>query len=176
MPISIRNVRNIGHLATLYQWDLQFVQFPALGKFGYPSAPDVNVRCVSAEIPMSSNQGIEIFIRGHHTRQHGIWDYTHSMSLQFVEALDNQMSKMLASWREACWETDTGRQGLKSEVEATVVLFRLDNQLAPIWKYTLFGVFLDSYDPGGMLDAATSEAVRPSMTLSYDFFEDEPLA
>jgi len=51
----------------------------------------------------------------------------------------------------------------------------LDNQKTPIWQYILYGCFLDSYDPGGMLDAANSDAVRPSMTLSYDFFEDQPL-
>ena len=173
--VNLRDLRNLGHFATLYQWDVNVLQFPALGKYGYPSSDAVNFRCVSAELPMMSNQGIEIQVRGHHIRQHGIWDYTHSLSLQFVETLDNSISLMLASWREACWETDTGNQGTKQEVEATFMMARLDNQKTPIWQYILYGCLLDSYDPGGMLDAANSDAVRPSMTLSYDFFEDQPL-
>lgn len=172
--VNILDVRNLGHFATLYQWDFIFAKPPNLGS--YPDTRALNFRCVSAELPVMQGQSIDIFVRGHHIRQHGIYDYTHNMTFMFVETLDNVISNFLRTWREACWEVETGNQGLKQDVEATVILHRLDNQKAPIWKYEVFGCFIESYDPGGQLDAQNSDAVRPSITISYDYFKDEALA
>lgn len=169
---SIENIRNIGHFATLYQWSMSVIQFPSGASLGL-SSEDMNVRCVSATMPVMTGQSIDVNIRGHHIRQHGIYDSSHTLDLMFIEAVDNKITNALYQWRKACWEVETGVQKTKQEVEATIMLERLDNQHSPLWKYTLFGCFLEAYDPGGQLGEATSDAVRPSMTLSYDYFKEE---
>lgn len=167
---NIEELRRVGDFATLYQWDIAFLTFPAAGQWNL-SPFDLNVRCESAEIPNLTGQSIEVMVRGHKVKQPGIHAYSNVMTLVFVETVDNKIQQFLQTWREICWQTRTGYQNKKLDVECGILLTRLDRQLVPIWSYHLIGCYLEDYQMG-TLDGASSDAIKPNMVLAYDYFED----
>ena len=180
MRPTISSVRGLGDFATVYQWNVTMPKPPTTGLS--ISANDItsefNLRCFSTEIPKKAPAGnIDIWIRGHHIKQAGIYDPPHTLTLIFLETVDNVISNFMRELRELCWQSKTGVQTPKSSAEFTLRLSRLDRQDREIWEYILIGCFLEDYDPSGgaALDGSTSDILRPSLIISYDDFEDSPL-
>ena len=172
---TIDQIRGIGDFATLYQWNLDFASFPSA--VGGGSSEDFNIRCISSEVPKATGSSIEVQIRGHKVKQPGVYEPPRTLTLTFVEAVDMMVNKFFKDWRDACYDMKTGEQRPKAEVEAVILLTQLNRASNPIWQYTLYGVFIEDYDPtGGQYDAASIDVLRPSLTISYDYFEDQPLA
>lgn len=171
MPsVTIQDVSGLPHFATVYQWNATFVFPSTLPEPGDPA--DYNARCLSTEMPSMSGQSIDVQIRGHHIKQHGIYDSQHTLNMTFVETIDNKISNLFTNWRRLCWKLITGAQGQRNDVKGQILLERLGPDLAPIWSCAVYGVFLEAYDPGGMLDGSQSAALNPSLTISYDYFVD----
>lgn len=169
---SIEQIRSVADFQANYRWNLTFATFPAAVD-GAPSAQDLNLRCETSEIPKSTNQKIQVSIRGHKVNQPGIQEYQGTINFTFVETVDNKIKAFMKAWREACWATKTGVwAGTKAQLQATVLIEQLDNQDNAVWQYKLVGCFLEDYDLG-QLAADGSDVQRPSMTLAYDYFEDK---
>lgn len=171
---GIDNVRSLPDFQAVYKWDLQFLQLPAVGPFGFPLAEGLNLRCESSSLPSTSNQKIEIYQKGHKVFQPGINEYNGTIELTFTETVDNYISKFILAWREMIWATRSGSSFDKNDVEAVVQIVRLNQQDEAIWQYNLKGVFLEAYELG-TLESATSDIMRPSVTLSFDYFTETPL-
>lgn len=175
---SIKNIRGLADFATVYQWYVE-ADFSQTAFLGTMDTEQFNWRCESHEIPNASNNAVAVQIRGHRVFQPGIIEYTNNITLNFVETVDNTISHLLQSWREACWATERGYQYPKGSGEgspgtdAAIVLTRLDRQLNPIWGYKLYGCWLQNYNQG-TLDGSSSEAFKPSLSLQYDYYEDIP--
>lgn len=168
---NIDNIRATADFATVYQWEMQFL-FPPLGVSSagiWLTEPDWNVRCESTELPQATNQPITISIRGHETKQPGITTYSKQINIVFVETVDNKISGFLKAWKEICYRTTSGHQWPKEYTDATVQILRLNRQLRPIWEYILVGCFCEDAQLG-TLDGSSSEAMKPNMTMSYDYF------
>lgn len=175
MRPTIDQIRTAGDYARMYTWDLTIVKFPAAGA-PYPSSDDLNIRCLSSEVPKMTGTSIEVNIRGHRIRQPGIYNYNTPITFTFVETVDGMVNDFFKRWRDACWATKTGRAAPKSDLEGTIILHLLDTNDNAIWQYKLIGCFLEDYDPtGGPLGGDTSDVLRPSLMLSYDYFEDTKL-
>lgn len=170
---SMDQVRSVADFTTLFRWNLIFAQFPSA--IAAPSSEDLNIRCESAELPKLTGSTITQSIRGHKVSQPGIHDYSETITLTFVETVDNVISNFLRSWREACWATNTGVTNPKSEVEAIILIQRLNSLDEPIWEYKLLGAFLQDFDPGGTLDGSSSDSLKPSLVIKFDRFEDQAL-
>lgn len=169
---TLESIRAVGDFATLYQWDLNFIKLPtAVGDTSV--GQQLNLRCESAEIPMMTGQSVLVSIRGHRVKQPGIYEYNGVMTLTFVETVDSTVSKFIKNWRELCYQSETGAQAPKRDVEATIQLVRLDRQKRPIWRYELRGCFLEDSQPG-TLDGSSSDSLKPSVVLAYDYFLDGP--
>lgn len=170
---TIDQLRGIGNVAVPYRWNLSFSQFPSGMSF---NSEDLNWRCESTELPKLSSAGkIEVNIRGNKVLQQGIMNYSGTLSLTFVETEDSLVHEFLRQWRELCWQTKTGVQKAKSEYEAVLNLQRLNHADTPIWEYKVVGVFLEDFDLG-TLDGNTSDALRTTIVVSFDYFEDKKLA
>lgn len=166
---TIVQIRELGDFATLYQWNLYVVKAPpAVG--GFPVTEDLNLRCESAEIPKVTFPPIPIEVRGHKIHQPGAADYTNTWTLTFVETVDNMIADMIYDWHQKVWEVKTGKHEKRLDVEGTFKLERLDRQNEPIWTYTLYGAYIESYEQGIL--AATSENMKPSITISFDYFDE----
>lgn len=173
MPrVNIDQLRSIGNVAVPYRWNLEFSAFPA----GIATQSEaLNLRCESVELPKLSSAGkIEVNIRGNKVLQQGIMNYSNTFSLVFYETEDSVVHEFLRQWRELVWQSKTGVQVSKADYEAVILLTRLNHADEPIWEYKLVGCFLEDFDLG-TLDGATSDAMRTTMNLSFDYFVDKKL-
>ncbi len=151
-----------------------FAKFPT-AVAAPPSTDDLNLRCETSEIPKKTGQTIDVLIRGQKVRQPGIYTPVGIITMTFYETVDNKMAQFFKDWQEACWAPNTGVAAAKAAVEASIVLQRLDQGDNAIWEYTLIGAFLEDSEAGGTLDGATSDALKPTLILSYDDFSQGPL-
>ncbi|QIG71457.1 tail tube protein [Rhizobium phage RHph_TM39] len=171
---TIENVRNVGDWATTVNWNLTFVTFPrALART--VTFQDLNLRCESTDIPKSTGTSTEIMIRGHRVKQPGLYLPSGTITLTMNESVDNKISTFIRNWREICSETKTGVQQEKSQVECMIKIERLNRRDVPIWEYNLLGCYLEDYDAGGQLQGQSADILKPTLTISYDYFEDTPL-
>jgi len=169
-------VRRVSEVLTQYQWDLQFDSFPAaLG--APPSSEDLNIRCYSSTVPKKTIQSVEVLIRGHKVKVPGPVDEGgNQITLTFVETADALIHRFLRDWREVCTETGTGAHNTVDSVKCNISLFLLNRQNQPVWHYRLIGCYLEDYDHGGELTGDPStESMKVSMILSFDYSEDEPV-
>ena len=171
---TIDQIRGIGNVTQLFRWNLIFAQFPQ-GLAAPPASDALNLRCESATLPKLTGTNTEVKIRGHKVNQPGIHNYSGTIQLTFVETVDNTIHNFLKAWREICWQTRTGIQLPKNQVEAVVLLQRLNQQDVAIWEYKLIGAFLSDYEPGGTLNNDGSDPLKPALTLSYDLIDDQAL-
>lgn len=174
MRPSMANIRSIGNPSSTYRWGINFIKLPSLGYISLVTNKELNFRCISTDIPKASGSSIPVNIRGYKTKIPGDWNYTGTITVTFVETDQQYVSLLLKMWRDMCWDVRTGVQGSKADVEGTVLLTRLDSKDNEVWLYTLNGVFLEDYDPGGQL-TGDSDILRPTATLSFDHFSDGPV-
>jgi len=173
---DIEQIRNIGNATQLFRWSVQFEKFPKL--VPGPGSDAINWRAESVTIPKLDPMATEILIRGHKIKQPGKAEYDNQITLTCIETVDNVISQFIHDWREVCWQSANGSTGLthyKSELEATIIITRLDNLDQPIWIYKLIGCFLETSEAGGELGADSSDPLRPVLVLSYDYFSDTPV-
>lgn len=161
---SIAQIKALGDFATVFRWNISFI--------GASGGDAINLRCESIDsLPKITNQKIEANIRGHKFFQAGIGQYNNTIQLTCVETVNNYVHTFFKSLRDSSWAAKTGMS--KGLAPFELKIQRLDNADQPIWDYKLFGVFLEDYE-AGTLDGSSSEFLKPTLTFSYDYFQDGP--
>lgn len=164
---SIDNIRSLGDFLSVYRWSIQFT-FPSIIS---TESDSLNFRCTSVDVPKMTNSPVAISIRGFVVKQPGN-SGVQNITLHFDETVNIVVLDFIKQWRDAIYNMQTGASKLpKNKLQGIVRLSQLDNQDKTVWVYKLQGVFLEDYDLG-VLDGATSDIVKPSITLSYDYFTD----
>lgn len=174
---SLEHLRALGQITQMIRWTVEFEKIPSVLDSWKGDA--INFRAESVTIPKLNPTSVELQIRGNKIKFPGIGDYENTITLTCVETIDNNISQFVRNWRELCWQTEDGSTGItqnKEDLEATMLITRLDNKDDPIWMYKLFGCFLETGEPGGDLDAATIDPLKPVLTISFDYFNDKALA
>lgn len=172
--ISIDQLRSLPDYAQMTKWEITFVQLPVVGGLGLFITDQLNMRVESVEVPKMTNQKIEVQVRGHKTLHSGIVDYGNSITITFTETVDSFVAKFVSAWRNLCWSPRQGRAYSKKDLEATIMITQLDNQDKARYKHILYGCIWEA-DDFGSLDGSSSDIIRPSLTISFDFFVDSPL-
>jgi hypothetical protein len=172
---TIEQVRGLGDVGTTYQWNLNFLDFPAALNGGViPSKEDLNLRLISTTLPKKGNTDQEINVRGQRTYQSGQADYGgHEFTLVFYETVDNIVSNFLLAWEETCVQTLTGAHGSKVDSECAIEIERLNRQDIPIWSYILIGCKLKDYTETDL--SGEDDTLKPSMILKYDYFKKQAI-
>lgn len=193
---SLSDLRALPDLKTTYRWNLSFISVPT--GLDLPVDRDINIRCESVELPKLVGQTTQYNIRGFEVRQPGRYSYSESLTLIFLETVDNFTSLFFKTWRELVWTTDihtsvpknlglqnpvasslssvanvAGNLAAGVGVDARIRLELLNNQDEPIWEYVIIGCFPQEVDPGQL--NSESEALKTTVILSYDFFRDGPV-
>jgi len=167
---TLQNIRGLADFATLYEWDLAFTAVPAGLTI---NTDDVNFRCLSSTVPKMATPSAPVNIRGHQVNYNTVATYDGTITLSFVETIDNKISLIGKAWRDLIWQPNTGKQASKADCQAEIILTRMDRSNNPIWAYKLIGCILTAYDPGGDF-ADSGDVVKPTFTLQYDMFIDGP--
>lgn len=172
---TIDQLRALPDYAQVTKWDISFLTLPAVGALGFPVSEQINFRCASVETPSGANQKFGVQTRGHQVFQSGIMDYGNTMVITFNETVDNFVFNFIKAWRELVWGSRNGNSFPMSDLTAVMQITLLDNQSNPraAWKH--YGCFYEDSD-FGTLDGETSDAIKPTLTLSYDYFVDTPLS
>lgn len=170
---TIDQLRSLPDFVSVYRWNVGFIFPTAL--VGAPTSDDLNVRCVSTDVPKRTNNKMEVSVRGHKVRQAGITDYPGTTNLVFVETIDNKLKLLIRSWAELYWQVKTGVwAGAKSTLEGQIILTQLNNQDVGIWQWTTVGARVEDFDYGS-LDDSSNEAHKPSMVIGWDYYDDKAL-
>lgn len=167
---TLAQLRGVGDFQALWRWDIDFLGAARLGTF----SNDLNLRAETTEIPKKTGQTIEVNIRGHKTRMPGIYAPVGTMTFSFVEGVTNVVSSFIAAWKEQCWATNNGTSLTKDQLQMDILMRRLNNQDVATYEYKLKGCFYEDAD-FGTLDGSTSDIWKPSLTISYDDFEEKQL-
>lgn len=166
MPIpTIEDIRNFGDAATTFHWNLEVVTVPV----GVPLDTGFNLRLMDTDVPKSTGESIELNVRGHKVKQHGIYTPTQVLNMTLIETEDNHIHEVINTWKEICWDSRTGAQLSRQEVQCDLLLQRYDSDRNRIiWTYKLIGCFLEGFEIPQLNGA--SESLNPTVTLSYDYF------
>lgn len=165
---TIENLRALPDFATLYQWNVALIKAPT----GVTAPQNFNYQCMTTGLPGVSNQIIEVQIRGHKISQPGIQDYAGSMDFTFIETIDTAIQNFLEQWKESQWKTETGVHSEREAGKADFQIQLLDRKDNVIATYNLLGCILETFTLGE-LDGASSDTMKPSMTIKYDYYKKE---
>lgn len=164
---QIENIRGLPDFLTVYNWNVSITKPPA----GVSIPQNFNFQCKTSSLPTASNNPIEVDIRGHKTRQAGIQSYDGTLDLQLVETVDTALFNFVRDWRETQWATGTGVALARNDSSCDFQLQLMSRQDQVVKTYTLIGGILTGYQLGD-LSGDSSEALRPSITVTYDYFKE----
>lgn len=163
---TLTDVREFGEYATTFRWNIYFVTQPT----GLVVTPgQFNCLCESTDLPNKTVDKILVAIRGHKHYQPGIVAPAGTITMNFVENINNDGSKIFQQWQELIWAHNVGTGVPYNDLVGDVAIERLDNTDTPICTYVLRYCFLESYTLP-RLDGTTSGPFTASMTLAYDDF------
>ena len=162
---TMENVRSLDDYLVLYDWDISIVKPPV----GAPVPPDFNFHAISATIPGASNELIEVNIRGHKVQQPGLITYN-SIELTVQELNTAPVIKFISGWREAQWKTNTGYQEKRNDSSAELLMNLMNRQNEVVRTFKVKGCHLEDYNLGDA--GGEGEAMQPSLTIKYDYFEE----
>lgn len=168
---TIDQISNVGDYQTLFRWNALFSSLPTFLNANF-AASDINFQCYSAEIPKATVETHVVNIRGYKVKEPGLLNYKKTLVLTFAETVDAFVRAFIMDWREGIWSTNFGDSDLRKNLVGVLNLEQLDNQDNPVFMYTLFDVFLEDYDLGELSPNST-EFQKPSLTLSYAYFDDQ---
>lgn len=171
---DIEQLRALPDVAQVTRWDIQFITLPAIGPFGFPAIEGLNLRAESVNIPSANNETFVLNLRGHELEVSGLIKYNRELTITFIETVDNYIMKLCKAWRELCGESRQQRAFSQSDLEAVINIVEYDNQDKIRNKRTYYGCFWKT-DNFGDRDGATSDAIKPQLTLAYQYFIDAPL-
>jgi hypothetical protein len=174
---SIDQLRGLPDYQSVWRWNLVFATIPAAvtAASGVPTSDDMNIRCESAAPPTATVQTYETNVRGQRVRNPGILQYNGTIDLVFNETVDNKIRSLIRAWREAIWASKTGVSAASiSSLKGVMNLNQLDNTDKEVWQYSVIGVFIENHTLP-VLDGSTSDAWKPTITVSYDYYTDQAL-
>ncbi len=167
---SIADIRGLPDIATMYQW---YVEFGVTkGSYQLPSNEEINLRMISATIPKVNNEKLTASIGTFKVYLPGTSTYDGEITLTCVETVDSFIANWLYGWRKICTDPETNAHSVKEDIEVVMQLSMLDRNDSPIWRYRCIGCFLTNYDFGEL--GATSDTIKPTLTISYDYFKEGP--
>jgi hypothetical protein len=167
--IDIEQLRALPDYVKPTDWGVAFPVLPVVGALGGFASDDLNLRAETVSIPKPTSEIIEVMTKGHKTHQNGRTEISGSLPITFNDTVDNVIFNFVKAWREITKDFRTGKQFSKSEVEAVCVVTQYDANDNAIRAYEFVGCIWET-DDFGELDSATSDIMRPSLTLKYDYF------
>jgi hypothetical protein len=167
-------IRNAGDFSALYRFEL-ILSFPS-GVTGVGSADEYNLRCETLELPKRTVTPVEHRLHGHKHKSAGVSEVNGILVFTFVETVDGKVMNLIKQWRDLIWAPDTGVQATFANYSTNdTEIHLLNNQDEAWWRYKMLGLWLEDNEAGGTPDGQTGDPLKPTLTFSFDDFEDGPV-
>ena len=179
MRPTINQLRALTDFCPNYRWDMQ-AALPAVVAQAI-NAYELNLRTTSFTIPKRTVDPIEVANRGHKIYREGITSFSQQISLSTIGTIAAMTHKAVRNWHMTCWSDDGqtvyGRMSSNNPLDrqAIFTLTALNNMDQSYWSYLIYGAWLQDSD-FGEYGSDSSDIIRPSLTLNYDYFIDGPAA
>ena len=96
--------------------------------------------------------------------------------MTFVETVDGKVMSLIKAWRDLIWAPDTGKQAAFAEYSTNdTEIHLLDGNDEAWWRYKLLGMWMEDNEAGGTPDGQTGDPFKPTLTFSFDDFDDGPV-
>ncbi len=174
MPVTLTRIRSLSDFQPAYRWEMRIPALGLLGEVLGLGQEDLNLRCVSADLPTLSNQEVEVTVQGHRITRPGPADYGGEVTLTFVETVDPKVLPFFYYWQQLAWVAGLGAQLPSEAYLLQVHLILLDGLGRGTQQFTLFDCWVGSTNFGS-LDSESADVQRPEVTLKYDYFVWLPL-
>ena len=173
MRPTIEQLRYLTDFGPNYRWDANFV-LPAQVAAAISSA-DFNIRATSMTIPKRTVDVIEIANRGHKIFREGITNFSQTITISTIATVDAMVHKACRNWGQMQWSDNIGAMSttVAKDRQGTVTLRALNNADVGYWQYTIIGAWLQDID-FGEYGSDSSDIIRPSLTIQYDYYVDGP--
>ena len=172
MRPTIEKIRGEQDFQTIFRWNMEVIRPPSgLGNL----VTDLDVLCISHEIPKKIVEPITISIRGHKVKQPGIATYSDTITLIFAETVSHKITDFIEQWSELVWSLREGKSISASAAKADIQLRLLNNSDVEVYEYLLKGCLYNDTDPGGIPDGETNDIRKPNLIMTMDYFESKKL-
>ena len=168
---SLSEIRGLSNFSQQFRWGVEVIKPPNVAPI---DTTNLNLRAISTTVPTANPTKTEIIIRGHKIFENGIMDWLNTIDLTLIETNNNIIARWVSNWRQGCWDRTGGVTGVtqnKVDLEAIIAIHRLNNMDYAIGTYILYGVLLENVTYGELV-AESADAIRPVLTLSYDYFDE----
>ncbi len=189
MP-SMADLHSLKELKQNFRWVVNLSELSDYALKGKDSVAKLQIMCSSIDLPKKNIVTGEAIVRGVKIVQGGYADFENTMTITFIDNVENEVQMLIDSWQDAVYRTN--KAGLVS-VESTasdaaasygdgagsggtygvnykkkLSISRVDMKKKIYYTLDVIGCFPQSYDPGGQLDSTSADITQPSLTLSFD--------
>lgn len=172
MPVSPAKLRvNLGDYMNAQKWAIEF----PLGVPGTPGiAPDLlDIRCKSCTPPSSTIEPMEIKIKGAKDVPPGEVTFNNEFTVVLAETANAFVLGLYNAWKARVISADQSRPGTRADFETTVILYRLDNNHKPVWKYVIEYVYPKSKESGEL--GSDAQPVDITINFAYVSYTEGPV-
>lgn len=145
-----------------YLWEMMIPNVPGGG-----DVDAVRLRCVSSAIPNVASEEIVVDWRAMRFRIAGKLNYSHTITMTFLESADRKILDAFYNWRKLVTNPETGAGVAPSEYKTDIYISLLNTKGEEVVKIKLMGCYPQEMGEIA-LDMATNEIIRPTVTFSYD--------
>lgn len=174
MAVTLKQVQSLGPLQRQYKWNISFA---LNGNSDLATLlSEVNVRCISAEVPKPRIEDITSAPHGIDIVEPGIIHLDGQINFKIVETTDLIARRIIYKLQQYAMadndkvQYDIHTAGSNTNImDLTTTLSRLDNSNKVNLRYKCYKCFIKDFtDPGF---ESSSGDVEPSFILRYNYFE-----
>lgn len=161
--LSIEAIKaNLSDPLRTYMWELFIPNMPGGG-----DVEAVRLRCVTAELPNVASEPITVDWRAMRFRIAGKLNFSHTITLSFLESSDIRLLVALYSWRKLIIDPETGAGNSPKDYKTDSYLSLLNMAGTAVLTVKLIGCYPEDVQAVA-LDMATNEIIKQPLVLSYD--------
>lgn len=172
MTMSPSKLRvNLGDYLNAQKWAIEFPQ-------GCPGTAGISpelldIRCKSVTPPSSSIEPMEVKIKGAKDVPPGELTFNNEFTVVLAETADAFVHKLYSNWKARVIQANQQRPGTRADFETTVILYRLDNNHKPVWKYVIEYVYPKNKESGEL--GSDAQPVDITINFAYVSYTEGPV-
>lgn len=156
---TIDQIRSITDFQKTYMWEMSVLRQPA---FAPVDTYRFNLQMMSTDVPKRTGQTATLMMRGYQIFDPGIYNVAGTITLTFVETVDNVVKNFIQQWEEALYVKAGQFRLLTGDFRLTM----MNNQEGAIYAYDLLYCFLEDSNIN-TLEGGSSDPMQPTITLRY---------